>query len=201
MKHLSPEELVDVAEGLRAEPGHLGECVACRRELESMRALMGAVADVEVPEPSPLFWQHFSARVHDAVAAEPQPRSRWFAPAPGWRFALPVAALAAAAVALLVVAPVRRPAASRTPVAVAAQPAPAAPASAPGEGAMPVAETSDPSFLFVSDLTAGMDMDTALEAGLVSDGTGDHAIAHLSDDELRALAALLRAELAHERVS
>ena len=35
---------------------------------------MSTAAQAEVPEPSPLFWDHFSARVRDAVAAEGAPR-------------------------------------------------------------------------------------------------------------------------------
>ena len=31
-----------------------------------------------MPEPSPLFWDHLSSRVHDAVAAEGQPRAPWW---------------------------------------------------------------------------------------------------------------------------
>ena len=200
MRHLSAEEFIDIAEGLRPAPPHLDECAACRGEFESVRALMSAVGEVEVPEPSPLFWEHFSARVRDAVDLEPRPPARWFLlGAASWRFAVPAVVVAAGVVALLVVSPPRRSEAPPAPAA-AVQPAPSGPTSAM-DGRVPLADSSDRSFLFVSELTADMDMDTALEAGLVSDGSGDHAITHLNDDELRALAALLRAQLANERVS
>jgi hypothetical protein len=70
--HLNAHELVDLAEGARPESSapHLAACERCRAELADLRAMRSAVADVEVPAPSPLFWDHFSQRVHDAVAAE-----------------------------------------------------------------------------------------------------------------------------------
>ncbi len=39
--------------------------------------MMSVAAEVEVPEPSPLFWDHLSARVGEAVAAEQAPRRSW----------------------------------------------------------------------------------------------------------------------------
>ena len=69
--HLQPDELVDVAEGTRPESSvpHLASCEVCRLQLADLKATISAAADVEVPEPSPLFWDHLSARVRDAVAA------------------------------------------------------------------------------------------------------------------------------------
>ena len=50
----------------------------------------GGVAEVEVPEPSPLFWDHLSARVRDAVAAEPA--RRWWSGVRSWpRWLMPAA--------------------------------------------------------------------------------------------------------------
>src|SRR2546428_190985 len=71
MSHLSPEELIDIAEGTRLETSvpHLATCASCREQLVDVREMMSTV-DVDVPEPSPLFWDHLSARVSAAVAAE-----------------------------------------------------------------------------------------------------------------------------------
>jgi len=203
MKHLSREELLDIAEGSRAEPPHVAECASCRGELQELRAVMVAVSEVDVPEPSPLFWDHFSARVREAVVREAAPsRTRWFGLGAGsWRIAVPAAALAAATVILLVVAFARRQTAPASSVTAAAQPVPSAPAPALSDALPRLTESRDPSFMFVSDLTDDMDIDTALEAGLVSDGSADHAISHLSDDELRTLAALLKAQLAAGQAS
>ena len=83
MAHLSAEQLVDIAEGVRPESSasHLEACAACRKQLDDLRAMMAAAAAVDVPEPSPLFWDHFSARVHQAVEAEresPAPALAWW---------------------------------------------------------------------------------------------------------------------------
>src|SRR2546422_2820335 len=85
--HLAPEEMIDLAEGARAEAAvpHLQSCEACRQQIGALRATMSAVVDVpgaNVPEPSPLFWDHLSRRVREAVAAEGTPGSRF----PGWRW-------------------------------------------------------------------------------------------------------------------
>ena len=48
----------------------------------------------------------------------------------------------------------------------------------------------------VASLTDQVDLETAREAGLAPRGSADHAIAHLSDSELRELGRLLREELA-----
>ena len=74
MRHLQSEELIDLAEGARPESSalHLQTCDECRSRLTDLRAAMAAAAHVNVPEPSPLFWDHFSARVRDAVLAAGQ---------------------------------------------------------------------------------------------------------------------------------
>src|SRR5438132_10596593 len=39
--------------------------------------IIAALREVDVPEPSPLFWNHLSERVREAVANEPAPAPRW----------------------------------------------------------------------------------------------------------------------------
>jgi hypothetical protein len=72
MRHLTSEQLIDLAEGGSAMSSapHLQSCETCRNRLAELRATLSVAASVDVPEPSPLFWDHFSARVHDAVEAE-----------------------------------------------------------------------------------------------------------------------------------
>src|SRR5262245_59269938 len=72
MKHLTPSELVDAADGaLAADRGtHLNACAACRSQVSDLTATLVATREVGASEPSPLFWEHFSARVRDAVAQE-----------------------------------------------------------------------------------------------------------------------------------
>ena len=190
--HLNTEELVDIAEGSRPEASlpHLAACEPCRAQLRDLRAMMSAAQEVEVPEPSPLFWDHLSSRVHDAVMnAHPEPSrfafvaSRWFQ----------ASVVVAAGVLLAVAVNLRAPAPAPLP---AVPPSVAvADASVPAELLSDVA-ADDASLTLVASLTDQVDLETAREAGLAPRGSADHAIAHLSDSELRELGRLLREELA-----
>src|SRR5258706_6308120 len=90
MSHLSPDVLLDLAEGLQPEERepHLGVCEICRREVADLRRTLATAASAEVPEPSPLFWDHLSARVKTAIerGEEPEP-SPWTLAAWSWRLA------------------------------------------------------------------------------------------------------------------
>src|SRR5262249_55116746 len=94
----------DLAEGGRLEDAaHLEACETCRARLSELRAAMSAVEKTAVPEPSPLFWDQFAARVREAIAREPEPTS-WWAGVRGW-LTLPshVAMVVGAAAALILV--------------------------------------------------------------------------------------------------
>jgi hypothetical protein len=211
MTHLSPEELLDIAEGARPEHTHLSACAACRDDVIEMRALMGAVAAADMPEPSPLFWDHLSSRVRDAVAVEAPPlRTRgdrwgWVFNVWSWRLAAPITAFAAAALVVAVFAVFNLshglPASPVPPQQAAAAPEALGSDTLPADNASQFDSASDPSFAFVADLTTGMDMDTALDAGLVSDGSAEHAVTHLNEGELRELAKLLTEEIARAQAS
>jgi len=188
--HLRPDELIDVAEGKRAESSatHLAECAVCRLHLAELKAMMSAAADVEVPEPSPLFWDHFSARVHDAVAAEGSPRrSFWIWP----RLTLPAAAVALAALLLAVALNTGRVEAP-APLIV---PDPLSPVASVDLLSDPQS-TSDTALTLVAELSSDMDFETAREAGLAARGSAEHAVTHLTGSELRELQRLLQEELA-----
>src|SRR6266508_1427758 len=74
MKHLSRAELVDFIEASPRMPAgrtrHVSTCDECRAEADALRSMRALAATDEIPEPSPLFWDHFSARVADAVREE-----------------------------------------------------------------------------------------------------------------------------------
>lgn len=73
MRHLTRAELLDVAESSElpvAHARHLEQCNTCRVEADGLRGVLARAADDPVPEPSPLFWEHFANRVSEAVRAE-----------------------------------------------------------------------------------------------------------------------------------
>jgi len=138
-KHLSPEQLVDAVDGVMsvAHREHVDACTACRAQLTTLRQVMTHVeAATSVPEPSPLFWDHFSRRVQAATAAEPPaPMSRWLR---SWRV-LSFGAMLAAAVMIITIqivkmpSPISGPTESRTAEVSSTAPSAADTVSADGE--------------------------------------------------------------------
>jgi len=96
MAHLTPDELIDLAESAEPESSasHLQACDACRQHLAALRATMSVVAEIEVPEPSPLFWDVLQHRVRAATAAESLPAPLWRR---SWKPAVALSAIAATA--------------------------------------------------------------------------------------------------------
>ena len=199
--HLNPEELVDIAEGTRPESAaaHLAACDVCRTQLRDLRAMLSAAQEVEVPEPSPLFWDHLSSRVREAVATEAVPRRSWLDVARWSRGVLdPMLAVAAVGLLLAVIIPGMRapaPAFPPAPVGVAIPP-PTVVADAVVAPELLKDVTDDASLTLVASLTDGVDLDIAREAGLAPRGSAEHAVTHMSDVELRELGRLLKEELA-----
>lgn len=179
MTHLTADELVDALDdALEAgRQAHLEACESCRQQVVELGATLGATRDVEVPEPSPLYWEHLSRRVRTAIDAEPPTAGGgrgWLR----WPVLAPVAALALLVMALAVSLP---------------REAPIARAVAINEAADTAVEDS---FAVVADLVGDLDWDTAVSAGLiVSPGAADRAVLDLTALEQRELARLLQAEL------
>jgi len=184
--HLSPEALVDLAEGTLAESDapHLARCDACRRTLADVRAMLAAIAIDAMPEPSPLFWDHFSERVRAGVEADAATDGgdpAWASP----RLRL-LAAVAAFAAMLIVAATLRvgdrrpRPVPADAQVEIAASPS-----------------HDDPSLGLVAELTSDVAFDEAHDAGMMAHtGLVDRAIAGLSESERIELETILKEELA-----
>jgi hypothetical protein len=187
--HLKGEELVDIAEGTRSESSapHLGGCDSCRAQLRELRAMKSAAQDVEVPEPSPLFWDHLSSRVQAAVATEGAPRRL-----AGWRELRPVWVMALAALLIAVAVKSRAPSPLPAPTPPAAAIADVAPAV---ELLRDISSNEDVSLTLVASLTDRVDLDTVREAGLATRGSADYAITHMSESELRELGRLLKEAL------
>jgi hypothetical protein len=203
MAHLNPARLVDLAEGVEAEQSvpHLAECATCRRALAELRAAMANIArpgSDDVQEPSPLFWDHLSARVRDAVAEEAKPGraswpEHWLRP----RLIAPVVVSALALVALAVRSP-KAPTAKSIPSTplpiVATTPLPSLALLPPLE---PLGASDDPALGLMEDYgtTLGWD-DMREEMAVVSHAGGtDEAVTTLSAEERQELQRLLEEEM------
>ena len=133
MWHLSRDDVLARLDGgslSQEAERHLLACARCRDEVASLGEALRRMRETEVPEPSPLFWDHLASRVRETVAREAAPR-RAAAALPGWGWWAPASGLVTAVVALVLAtgSPMSPP---REPGPVAAAPAPSATA-APGE--------------------------------------------------------------------
>jgi hypothetical protein len=179
--HLTADQLIDALEEPLSTDArdHLEACPTCRAQLASLTVVLTSAHDLDVPEPSPLFWQHFSARVRSAVEAEGPPNRGW----PGWirlPVLAPLAGLALVIAALVVTLP------------RATHPLPIEVAELPGGDV----QLNDDGWTIVAGVVGDLDWDTALAAGLsVEPGAVDRAVMDLTVDEQRELTAILQAEL------
>ena len=193
--HLSPEECVDIVEGVGAEASeaHVRACATCREALDSVREGMALAAEAHVPEPSPLFWGHLSARVHEAVAAEEAtPRGAWIN---GWRVAAawmwPGLSTLGAVTAVALAVYVTTPRTGTLPVAAVLGGEPSGVL-----GLQPFGAADDPSLALVAELTEQLEPDAATETGLSNHVGGiDEAVGELSDSERVELQRLLKEAL------
>jgi len=196
MSHLSPETFVDLLDGSLTEASvpHLAACHACRQQLAELRATWQAAESIEAPEPSPLFWDHFSTRVHEAVSTEPLPARGWW-PGAQWR----VAAMVGAAVAVLAVAvalgPLRSGGVDRVARPAESGVAVIEPAA---QAAEPLSE--DESLGFVADLASNINWDSAADFGLTAHGDADRALADMDDADRAELRRLLDEALGNRKI-
>lgn len=203
MKHLAPDELVDLLDGAGSGTAraHVASCDGCRNRLEELGAAMRLASEVEVPEPSPLFWDHLSARVRDRIAAEPaadEGRGWSWSRFEAWRGVVPIAlgfAVLLLVVSRLGVNQVETPTSERARGTAAGVAAPSQDQAATdvemGSGAI-----EDASWTVLASISEDLSWDDAVQAGLaVAPGAADRAALQLTADEQRELVRLLRAEL------
>jgi hypothetical protein len=154
-----------------------------------LRSAIDAATDVQVPEPSPLFWDHLSARIRTAVGDDDRAaRSSVWTGRAWWQW---TAAAAVLGVMLLLVWPVSprvsAPGGASAPVAASVDPG-------PNESVRPFDD--DPALALLADLSSGLDWDAALEAGLApADGTIDSVVFAMSAEERVELHRLLQEAL------
>lgn len=183
-RHLDVDERVDALEGtLTGErAAHVETCMVCRDEVEAVRAMWQDVheaAAMDESEPSPLFWEHFPARVSAAVDQIDAPRAVW------WR--LPTRTWMSVATAAALV------------VAVGLWRLPASPvAPAPESAVASAIESSiDDSieWQFMTDVLDTLDDDEARTV-LGPSSLGLHAaLTQLTDSERETFARLLEADM------
>ena len=184
MKHLSASEFVDLADGTlpAARGAHVAGCGPCREQAEMVRSALAAAREAGVPEPSPLFWEHLSARVRNEIAETPAPRAGW------WRRPLPVLAWSIAAMLLAVLVVRQLP--QRVP------PAASQGTSAAVDVQADVAD--DPAWDLLVSAADGLELEDAHAAGFsVRAATVDSAVQELTPAEREELGRLLQDELKH----
>ncbi len=189
MAHLNETQLLDALDG-RIDPVaavHVASCEVCSGRVSELRSVLQTIeaADQDtVPEPSPLFWEQFPARVSRAIDATPD-AAGWFSV---WRWWGSVAT--AAVVILILVLPLRREAAAPAP-------------GVPGGNAPLVASTElvsitpenlddDEAWAMVRAVAEATDYDEVQESGLSPRaGSLERAAMELSEDERAELARLI----------
>lgn len=189
--HLNAEELVDVLESRAATRAwvHAERCADCRARVVELTAMRRAVAEIDVPEPSPLFWSHLSSRIHEAVEGERRQAS------PTWRwplrFAVPAVAMTAAVALLLASLTVLQTRTWTPPVTL-----PAEFAAMLEETEVPIqTQNADPAWELVMAVAQDAQWDDLSDEGLVRPGTADLGLLQLSAEERLELARLLNEEL------
>jgi hypothetical protein len=189
--HLSSQEFVNAIDQTLtpARQEHVAACASCRTQVEELRALVEEAGHgAAVPEPSPLFWDHFQARVLEAVAAEGVPPSRevW------WKaWVRPGATLAASAAALAMVTGfavyMGRPAAP-APDAMAVE--------AEFVDEANIAEATDAEWTFVTNVMGTLETDDVHEVLAPSRDAVDAVFETLTSDERDRFMKLLKAGMA-----
>lgn len=205
--HLTPEELIDALDRPLppARQQHAATCAVCRAERARLDEMVREVGAVDVPEPSPLFWDHLSARIHERIAVEPAPAERGWLPglltADGWRFKYLRFVVAGAALALCAalgwLALVGRDGSSTMPRAntnvVARGGAPAI-----DPDAAPPIDLLDEEWAVMERVAENVAWDDDADTASISvrPATVEYALNDLSPEERQALVELLRAEMA-----
>jgi hypothetical protein len=196
--HLSPDVIIDVAEerGSPEARRHATECARCRAHVADVRAALTLAAGVDVPEPSPLYWDHLAARIGEAIATEPVPAAAgWFR---GWRVWASAAA-AAAAMLLLAVAVANRqdvPGVRPSPAGLVVTTVGAGETAARADVSL-TSDLDDGTWALVTLLSEGLDGDELEMVALEPvTGTAERVLDELTLGEQGELVRLLEAELA-----
>jgi hypothetical protein len=198
MGHLSSDDLVEAAEsapGQERASVHLAACASCRSRVEAIRGTLLLARRVEVPEPSPLFWQYFSDRVHRAVAAEPARReTRVAAGRLMWSGSF-VAVMAILGVGAAVTFRTAQPIDRTLAVVPAGTAVPADRAAESVSGELALLD-DDPAWTLMGELVSDVEWEAAADVGLLTPpGAAERVLDQMSPEEQRLLEERLRWEL------
>jgi hypothetical protein len=213
MTHLNDTQFIDFIEDTIAPERrrHVDGCDACRAAADALRHTLERTAAADVPEPSPLFWEHFGARVNQAVTNVDRPATPasfdWLKPS-NWQ--LPEGRettlrwVEASAIALIVVAfgvwalvgRLSTPDDSSVD-RVASDGRRPAPADAPPQVADVTYDMeADEAWALVQTIADDVSWDETLAAGVnTRPGSADRAALQLSGEERSELMRLLKAEM------
>ena len=195
MKHLTRTEfvdLVDTGEAPAAVVRHVQECARCRAEADALGATLARAVTDPAPEPSPLFWDHFGARVADAVRNE-SPGGADLAPSRLRARLVPWAAAVSFAL-LLIVTGIWRTTVHAPTTLPRVQEA-SAPATATSAAPDDDVE-SDEAWAIVRDAARDLEWDDAQAAGISPHpGTLEDVAVQLTPEERLELARLLDEDL------
>jgi hypothetical protein len=186
MNHLTPEELIDAVDGTLdpLRQTHLATCETCRDEAARVRSVLHNVQALDVPEPSPLFWEYFSNRVRQTIDHEPAPTRDWLPHWIRWPVLVPTAALALLVIALSSII-------ARTPVRPTTTNISTRAASDDD-----VSTASAQEWAIVTELVGPVAIERAHEAGIaLNPGDADRMAQELSSDEQRELVRLIKEEM------
>jgi hypothetical protein len=190
--HLTADEQIDWLDGtlVGERAAHLRMCAACREESAQLRAIADHAKQVSAPEPSPLFWEHQTARIAALVDAEAPARGR-----SRWTFAAWSGGLAAGLAALLLCV---RPASSPSPrSAPVMSPSHAALSAGAGtrDSNLPDEASDERAWSLIEELGVHVDRDAAAAALVPAEGAADSAVDDLDADEQAALVRVLQREM------
>ena len=204
MKHLTDTEFVDSLES-ELQPRrqeHLDTCAACRARIEELRIVLRTLRTVDVPEPSPLYWNHFSARLRESLDVPAASAAKWL---PQMRLLQTAAVLAVLlASAALWLAPWRgngvpgpgAPNARSLRVGVGEVVGRPGVEVAPPEDDLDEPSADDESWAVVRKAAGSVEWDDAREAGLMLEpGSAERQVLRLTEAERAELERLIDEEL------
>jgi hypothetical protein len=199
--HLRDDQLVDAVDG-RHDAGiaaHLAECATCDARVRELRSMLQTVATDDVPEPSPLFWEHFPARVSRAIDAAPEPRGWGISPRWWWGSGAVVATIVI--LLMLPLLPMSRETGTLAPAPQVSETTPATAIVTANPESFEALENledleDNEAWAMVRAVAEATDYDDVREIGLTPrPGSLERAAIEMTSDERAELARLIELEL------